>query len=215
VTNSENLIAALTRHELSVPDAQREQLQQYCEQLWDWNTRFNITRHTDFEAFVSRDLNDSLQLAKHLQSGESILDAGAGGGVPGIVLAILNSSLSVSLAESTQKKATALQAIVSELNLPVTVFAERAEDVIGRHPVDTITARAVAPLKKLIPWFQPQRRRVKRLLLVKGRSWPTECDEAEEAGLLRRVELNVLSEYTTSGRDGKDVIAEVRFGPGA
>jgi len=202
---------ALARHEFSIPDDQRAQLQQYCEQLWDWNARFNITRHTDFEAFVSRDLNDSLQLAKHLQSGESILDAGSGGGVPGVVLAILNSSLTVSLAESTQKKAIALQAIVTELNLPLAVFADRAEDVIGKHPVDTITARAVAPLKKLLPWFQPQRRHVKRLLLVKGRSWQIECDEAEEAGLLRRVEVNVLSEYATLGRDGKGIIAEVRF----
>jgi 16S rRNA (guanine527-N7)-methyltransferase len=211
VTNSQSLIEALARHEVSLPDDQREQLQRYCEHLWDWNSRFNITRHTDFEAFVSRDLNDSQQLAKHLQPGESILDAGSGGGVPGVVLAILNSSLSVSLSESTQKKAIAVQAIVTELNLPIAVFAERAEDVIDKHPVDTVTARAVAPLKKLLPWFQPQRRHVKRLLLVKGRSWPTECDDAEEAGLLRHVEVNVLSEYATLGRDGKSIIAEVRF----
>ena len=198
-------------HACIVTDTQQRLLQQYCKHLWSWNKRLNLTRHTDYEAFVSRDLRDSQQLANHLQSGESLLDAGSGGGVPGIVLAVLNPALTVSLSESTQKKAAVLKTITGEMNLPMAVFAQRAEDVLGSHSFDTICARAVAPLKKMVLWFRPQRPRMGRLLLVKGPAWKIERDEAAEAGLLGAVDLQVLSEYATAGRRGKSVILEVRF----
>jgi len=205
------LAEALSAHAVTVTDSQHALMQRYCEHLWDWNKRLNLTRHTNYEAFVTRDLRDTQQLEKHLQPGESILDVGAGGGVPGIVLALLNPALTVSLSECTQKKATALKAIIAALNMPITVFSERAEDVMRRHICDTITARAVAPLKKLVPWFHPWRRRVKRLLLVKGPSWQREREEAEKAGVLRQVKLQLLSEYPTVGRHGKSVILQVRY----
>jgi len=211
VTNSQTLANALSAHAVSVPDQQLSILQQYCEQLWEWNTRFNLTRHTDYESFVTRDLHDSQQLAKHLQSNESVLDVGAGGGVPGIVLAVLNPALTVTLAESTQKKAAALEAIIGVLGLPITVFAERAEDVLSHRAFDTITARAVAPLKKLIPWFQPRQKNLGRMLLLKGPAWKTEYDEANEALLLRHVNIEVISEYATAGRTRKSVILEVKL----
>ena len=202
---------ALSAHSFTVTDDQQSLLQQYCQHLWRWNSRLNLTRHTNFEAFVTRDLNDSHQVEKHLHAGESILDAGAGGGVPGIVLAILNPEIVVSLSESTQKKATALQEMVAQLRLPIDIFAERAEDVLNSHSFDTITARAVAPLKKLILLFRPHRKRIGRLLLVKGPNWARERDEAYHAGLLAGIEVQVVSEYTTNGRTGLSVVLEVRI----
>ncbi len=211
MTDSQILAETLSTYGFVVTDEQCRLLRRYCEQLWNWNTRLNLTRHTDSEAFVTRDLNDTQQLNNHLHSGESVLDVGSGGGVPGIVLAILNQSLNISLSESTQKKAVALEAIVAELGLSIPVLSERAENIVRRQSFDTITARAVAPLRKLLPWFQPQRHRIGRLLLVKGPSWQTECDEAQLAGLMKRVEVSVLTEYATVGRDGPGMIAEVRF----
>jgi len=56
-------------------------LERYATRLWDWNTRLNLTRHTTYEKFVSRDLIDSLQLSQLLEPDERVLDVGTGGGV--------------------------------------------------------------------------------------------------------------------------------------
>ena len=98
------------------------------------------------EKFVDRDVVDSYQLSQLLEQGERVLDVGTGGGVPGVVLAILRPDLSVSLCESTQKKARAVEAIVSELGLRVPVFPNRAEEVLEITTFDTLVARALAPL---------------------------------------------------------------------
>jgi len=206
------LLNTLIQFGIELGDAQTSALDKYCQLLWEWNTRLNLTRHTNFEAFVTRDLHDSRQLAAHLSPNESLLDIGSGGGVPGIVLAILRSDLNVSLAESTQKKAVALEQMIAELNLDVPVFAQRAEDVVRSRKYDTITARAVAPLPKLLTWFRPHCKQICRLLLIKGPNWTQERDAAEDEGLMRRVNVEQLSSYGTHGRDGDSVILEVTFG---
>ena len=84
-------------------------LERYCELLWEWNEKINLTRHTDYEKFVARDLVDSLAFAEFLEPGEKVLDVGSGGGVPGVVLAIVRPDLKVSLADSVGKKAKVLK----------------------------------------------------------------------------------------------------------
>ena len=95
----------MAAHRIELPDEQAALLEQYCRLLWDWNTKINLTRHTDYQTFVARDLVDSLALAEFLEPGERVLDVGTGGGVPGIVLAIVRPDLAVSLSESVGKKA--------------------------------------------------------------------------------------------------------------
>ena len=87
--STDDLSAAMARHAIELPRPQVARLRQYCELLWQWNTKINLTCHTDFEKFVARDLVDSLAIDEFLQPGERILDVGTGGGVPGVVLAIL------------------------------------------------------------------------------------------------------------------------------
>src|SRR5436189_2404112 len=110
----DSLAAALARHGIELPAAQVERLDRYCRLLWDWNTKLNLTRHTDNEKFVGRDLVDSLQLASHLRAEEEVLDVGTGGGVPGVVLAILRPDLKVALCDSVGKKARAVESIVKD-----------------------------------------------------------------------------------------------------
>ena len=81
------LSAVLARHQIELPAAQVALLERYCELLWDWNAKINLTRHTDYEKFVARDLVDSLAFARFLEPKEEVLDVGTGGGVPGVVLA--------------------------------------------------------------------------------------------------------------------------------
>ena len=77
--------------------------------LWEWNEKINLTRHTDYEKFVGRDLVDSLAFAEFLEQGEKVLDVGSGGGVPGVVLAIVRPDLKISLSDSVGKKAKVLE----------------------------------------------------------------------------------------------------------
>jgi 16S rRNA (guanine527-N7)-methyltransferase len=188
---------------------QIRQLEQFCRVLWSWNEKMNLTRHTDFETFATRDVADSCELAKLLDHGESVLDVGTGGGVPGVVLGILRPDLEVALSESVQKKAKALEAIVDQLNLPMAIHAARAETVLEDLRFDTLVARAVGPLWKICQWFQPHWDSMRRILLIKGPRWVEERHEAREKGLLRQLELRRVAAYPMAGTDSESVILQL------
>lgn len=193
--------------ELSVE--QIAQLDAYRKLLWDWNEKLNLTRHTTLEKFVTRDVFDSLELSKLIDRGQRVLDMGTGGGVPGLILAIIRPDLKVSVCESIGKKARAVEAIVAELALPVTVFPSRAEDVLELTTVATIVARGVAPLRKILTWLEPHWDAFDQLLLIKGRSWADERGEARHHGLLKGLELRKASTYTTPRTDAESVILRI------
>ncbi|HEY3392303.1 MAG TPA: 16S rRNA (guanine(527)-N(7))-methyltransferase RsmG, partial [Lacipirellulaceae bacterium] len=163
---------------LEFTDDQLESLDRYRRLLWSWNQRINLTRHTTLEKFVSRDIVDSYELSKLLRRGERVLDVGSGGGVPGVILAILRPDLSVSLSESTQKKARALESMVAELGLEAPVYATRAEEVLEINTFDTLIARGLASLPKVLTWLAPHWDAFDQLLLVKGPKWVDERNEA-------------------------------------
>ena len=145
-TISTEFTAELAKHQIVLDDAVVAHLNRYCDLLWDWNAKLNLTRHTNFEKFVGRDLTDSLQLAQLVEPGERVLDVGSGGGVPGIVLAILRPDVQVSLCESVVKKANALKAMCGDLQLDVPVHPNRVEDVLVDNGYHVLTARAVGSL---------------------------------------------------------------------
>ena len=118
---SQTLVEALDKYEVSshygeIQSDQIQLLQDYVEMLWEWNERMNLTRHTTWDKFVSRDLIDTLELAKLLEPEETVLDVGTGGGMPGIPLAILRPDLVIGLSESVVKKARAVQGIVVDFS---------------------------------------------------------------------------------------------------
>ena len=207
---SQNLIEALNLAGIEVAEEQISQLDSYRELLWSWNERMNLTRHTTFDKFAARDVFDSLQLSTLLPTGQRVLDVGSGGGVPGIVLAIVRPDLRVSLCESVQKKAAALEAMVAQLGLDVPVYASRAEDLLEAATFDTLAARAVAPMRKILWWLQPHWDSFDQLLLIKGRAWVDERGEARHHGLLRDLELRKAAEYVTPQTDAVSVIVSLR-----
>ena len=156
----------------------------YCHILWDWNTKINLTRHTDFEKFVARDLIDCVQLASFLEPKEKVLDVGSGGGVPGLVLAILRPDLQVTVCESVAKKAMVLEDIIEKTGLNVAHAHARAEEVLqwSETRFSTLTVRAVAKMKKLLGWLNPHWNQFDRLLLIKGPAWVEERAEARHFG---------------------------------
>ncbi len=203
------LQAAMQTHGMSVPDDQAAKLAKYCRLLWDWNTRLNLTRHTDWDLFVTRDLLDTMELSKHIPENARVMDVGSGGGVPGIPLAILRPDVKMSLCDSIGKKAMALQDIVKSLGLKIQVHSDRAEAILKRYHFHFVTARAVASISKMIGWFSPSWGAVGKLLLIKGPKWTEERDEAEVAGLLKRTEVEPISTWSTPGRDGQSVLLRI------
>ncbi len=200
------LRTVLNRHGLNLPSDQVAQLDQYRQLVWNWNQRLNLTRHLDLEAFVTRDVLDSLQLAQQLEAGERVLDVGTGAGVPGIILAIVRPDLKVSLCESVGKKAAAVESIVKELGLAISVHSGRVQDVLGAHRFDTLVARAVGPLWKILKWLQPHWQQFGRLFLIKGPKWTEERGEARHRGYLAALELRRVAAYATPGHYGESVI---------
>jgi 16S rRNA (guanine527-N7)-methyltransferase len=203
---NETLGELLATFGIDLGPEQVDLLDRYRQLLWSWNERLNLTRHTTLEKFVGRDVLDSNELSKLLEHGERVLDVGTGGGVPGVVIAILRPDLTISLCESTQKKARAVEAIVQELGLPIRVYPNRAEEVLEITTFDTLIARALAPLPKILRWLSPHWDAFDRLLLIKGRSWVDERNDARVAGLLRDLDLRKPASYTTPGNDAESVI---------
>ncbi len=209
----DSLTAAMGRHGIELPEPQVALLQRYCVLRWEWNTKLNLTRHSDYEKFVARDLVDSLAFAEFLRPGEKILDVGTGVGVPGVVLAILRSDLDVSLCESVGKRARAVADIVQSLELDAPMFHCRAEDVLAEQAFNTLIFRAVARMKKLLEWFKPHWNAFERMLLLKGPAWLDERAEARHHGLLRGLALRKLSTYPLPGTDARSVLLQIRPKP--
>ncbi|NIO40470.1 MAG: 16S rRNA (guanine(527)-N(7))-methyltransferase RsmG, partial [Burkholderiales bacterium] len=115
--STEDLDNALRQSGLVIEARYVEPLAQYCQLLWKLNRQLNLTRHTDYQVFVARDIVDSLQLSTLVHPGERVLDIGSGGGVPGVVLCILRPDVDVTLCESVGKRQDALQLICNELRL--------------------------------------------------------------------------------------------------
>ncbi len=202
VTDTPLLEVALQNHGIKLSKAKIRKLDEYCQLLWDWNARLNLTRHMDYEKFVSRDMVDSLALAEFLRPGEKILDVGTGGGVPGVVLAILRPDLNVELCDSTGKKAMAVSEMLRELRLDIPIHHAKAEAVLAERGkgtrFTTLTVRAVSRLVQLLRMVSPYWTVFDRMLLVKGPKWPEERGEARHYNLMNKLALRCLKSYPMS-----------------
>ncbi len=209
------LAVEAARQELAVPAEALPRLAAYAARLWDWNERLNLTRHADVERFVARDLTDAVALLPHLASGERLLDVGTGGGVPGVLLAILRPDLRVELSESVGKRARAVAAILDEIGLAVPMHEGAAQELVARRPFgprrfDTLVVRAVAPLAKLLGWFEPLAASYGRMLVIKGPKWEEELEEARRQRRGRHVSIRRVASWPLAGAEGDSVLLEIR-----
>lgn len=170
VVGTEEIARGLRSLSVEAPAGAIERLQAYLSLLAEWNRAYNLTAVRDPGAMLDRHVLDSATALPFL-SGTRMIDAGSGGGLPGLVLAILAPQTRWVLAESTGKKARFLAHAVRELGLAerVAVHAGRVEDCPAGAGFDTVTARALADLSQLAKWVAPLLAARGRIVALKGR----------------------------------------------
>lgn len=149
-----------------------------------WSPRIQLVAPGDLADLWGRHISDSLQLIPLLPpAADRAIDLGSGAGFPGLVIAIA-AGLHVDLVESDQRKAAFLREAARETQAPVTVHAARAETLrIAAAPL--VTARALAPLSRLLALAAPFCAPDGVCLFPKGRSADTEIAEAARSWRFR------------------------------
>lgn len=137
----------------------------YADLLRLWNPKINLVGPTTLPDLWSRHFIDSAQLFSYLPEGR-LVDLGSGAGFPGLALAILGRD-DVHLVESDQRKSVFLREVARETKTAVTVHSKRIED-ISPLQADVITARALAPLERLVPWAWRHLKADGQMVFLKG-----------------------------------------------
>lgn len=143
-------IAAL---HLDVSPAQQDKLMDYLALMFKWNAVYNLTSLRDPMQMVTHHLLDSLAAVPAFATAHNVLDVGSGGGLPGIVLAIVRPDMKVSMIDTVHKKTAFLTQVKAELGLVnVTVYTARVEQLQVSDKFDVITSRAFADLSDFVNW---------------------------------------------------------------
>lgn len=153
-------------------------LHDFAALLLRWNRRLNLVGRADEPALWSRHIADSLQLLPFLNPPpERAVDLGSGAGFPGLVLAVATGAL-FHLVEADQRKAAFLREAARVTKAPVLVHAHRIESlVLPSFPV--VTARALAPLPRLLELAAPLIAPGGTCLFLKGAGGDAELTLAE------------------------------------
>jgi 16S rRNA (guanine527-N7)-methyltransferase len=157
-------------------------LKAYAGLLTDWNSRHNLVSANSLEDLWRRHFWDSAQLAPLIpKTAKTLADLGSGAGFPGLVLAeMLRGQLAVTLYEATAKKCAFLAAVAEQMQLSVTIHNVRVEEAPPQI-FDVITARACAPLAKLLAYTQRFSGPNSVSLLLKGQNMGSELTEAHKS----------------------------------
>ncbi len=160
-----------------------DQARRYAELLATDGVTRGLIGPRETERLWERHLLNCAVVAELLPGRGELVDIGSGAGLPGVVLALLRPELRVILLEPLLRRSVFLEECVDQLQLEnVTVLRARAEDKAARSiRADIATARAVAPLSRLIDWAAPLLRPGGQLLAIKGQSAADELAEAQPA----------------------------------
>ncbi|MDP1736796.1 MAG: 16S rRNA (guanine(527)-N(7))-methyltransferase RsmG [Caulobacter sp.] len=163
-------------------DAQMADLERFRQMLEAGNAVMNLVGPATLPDFWNRHAWDSAQLLRLAPEAKTWADLGAGAGFPGLVLAILlkgTPGATVHLVESMAKRCRFLDQVATELALPTRIHNVRAEDL--SLAVDIVTARACAPMTRLLGYARPYMKKGARGLFLKGQDVVSELSEASRS----------------------------------
>jgi len=146
-------IDALRHFEL--PKQVVERFTIYAGLLRKWQRTINLVAASTLDQMWTRHFADSLAVQAAAPDAKSWMDLGSGAGFPGLVTAIVLADVPgahVHLVESDQRKCAFLRDVSRETGVPVSIHTERIETLLISfdHPIDAVSARALAPLPALI-----------------------------------------------------------------
>ena len=150
----EEFLSNCKANNIDIDEEKYNKLYLYYELLNEWNNKFNLTNILLEKDVFLLHFYDSLIFSKYIDlDNKSLCDFGTGAGFPGMVLALLNNNLDVTLVESNQKKCTFLKEIKDKLNIKnVKIICERVENYANnnREKFDIVTCRAVTSIPIII-----------------------------------------------------------------
>ena len=188
--------------ETGVDAATLARLSAYADLLVKWQARINLIGPDTLPVLWRRHMLDSAQLLPLLPAGaRRLADLGSGAGFPGLVLAILGAP-DVQLVESDARKAAFLREVARITATDVTIHVSRIE-ALAPLGADIITARALAPLGRLLDWAAPHLAPGGVCVFLKGRGGEDELTEA-------RKEWIISCDRAASRTDPSGVILQLR-----
>jgi 16S rRNA (guanine527-N7)-methyltransferase len=167
---------------LAANDVSREtldRLDRVIDTLDDWRTRSNLIGPREWPVIWTRHVADCFQILDLIPEDAKVVDLGSGAGFPGLIIAAARPAGHVTMIESVGKKCAFLRAAIEAAGLNATVRQERVESV-EPMPADFVTARAFAPLPKLLDYAAPWLKRGASGLFFKGERWKEELTDASQ-----------------------------------
>jgi len=172
---SQVLASGIKELQLNLSEQQHEKLLDYLALLFKWNAVYNLTSVRDPMQMVTLHMLDSLTAVPAFDEAVRVLDVGAGGGLPGIVLAIARPDMLVSLIDTVHKKTAFLTQVKAELGLSnVTVYTAKVQELEVSDKFDVITSRAFADLSDFVNWSGHLLAEGGRFIALKGTAPPEE-----------------------------------------
>ena len=170
----------------SLADVSREteqRLDNYVDELQKWSKTNNLVGPETLSSLWTRHIADSAQAVNCAPGARRWVDLGSGAGLPGLIIAALiadRDGASVDLVESNGKKCAFLRSAARRMQVPAKVHCQRIEDFVAdwREPVDVVTARALAPLEKLLEMAAPLIARGAITVFHKGQDVERELTQA-------------------------------------
>jgi 16S rRNA (guanine527-N7)-methyltransferase len=170
------------------------------------NRVLNLTRITTPREAAIKHVLDSVMPWRLFLDTRRVLDAGTGAGFPGIPLALVLPDTRFTLAESIRKKARFVESALVDLKLPnVEITPGRAEEL----KADVVTARALAPIPRVLALFRPALKTGTRILLYKGPDVEREIAEAATEARKLRARMEVVMRYDLPDSLGSRTIVQI------
>ena len=159
-------------------------LKEYEKLLFKWNAKINLVSKSTLDNFWNRHVLDSAQfLSSVSEKAGKWVDLGSGGGLPGLVVAILSDEIEpvnkLFLVEADARKAVFLKTVCRELGLKVEVYNNRIEE-LPPISANIVSARALAPLKTLCLYAKYHLEKDGVAVFAKGENWKAELVEAQK-----------------------------------
>ncbi|HUH52880.1 MAG TPA: 16S rRNA (guanine(527)-N(7))-methyltransferase RsmG [Microbacteriaceae bacterium] len=166
---------------LQLAQDQIEKLRLFTNDIAERGEELGLIGPKEAARIWTRHVLNSAIVAPLLSAGTKVVDIGTGGGMPGLVLAIVRPDVNFKLVEPMERRCAWLNEQIATLKLEnVDVLRGRAEEFHGAFEADVVTARAVSALRKLIPLTAPLLNNGGELILLKGDAVEAEIEAAQK-----------------------------------